>query len=200
MLPPVWLTALAAVPLGIAVLTAGLILYDIYGRNYRQRMMVMEPVWVITAPYFGPAAWCGYRRWDRPNSPLDQQQRSSNPEHGERISVAVGVSHCGAGFTLGDIMGAWIVFAVSSKLCGLALPAEYIADFTLGFALGIAFQYFSIAPMRGLGPRDGITAAIKADTLSLIASRSGRSAGWRSSSSCSSPTRTSPPITPPTGC
>ncbi|MGB0091320.1 MAG: DUF4396 domain-containing protein [Solirubrobacteraceae bacterium] len=69
--------------------------------------------------------------------------------------------------TLGDIIGAWVVFIAGWTLLGLALPAEYFADFTLAFALGIAFQYFAIAPMRGLGVRDGIVAALKADTLSL---------------------------------
>ncbi|MBV9336759.1 MAG: DUF4396 domain-containing protein [Solirubrobacterales bacterium] len=85
------------------------------------------------------------------------------------MSVSVGVSHRGAGCTLGHINGAWVVFAVSWKLPGLTLPGEYIADFTRAFALGILFQYFSIAPMRKLGPREGIVAALKADTLSLTA-------------------------------
>lgn len=61
------------------------------------------------------------------------------------------------------------MLAAGWKLLGLALPAEYIADFTLAFVLGIAFQYFAIGPMRGLGLRDGIIAALKADTLSLTA-------------------------------
>lgn len=39
----------------------------------------------------------------------------------------------------------------------------------LAYLIGIAFQYFSIAPMRGLRLRAGIVAAVKADTLSLIA-------------------------------
>ena len=34
-------------------------------------------------------------------------------------------------------------------------------------AFGIVFQYFAIAPMRGLGLRDGLTAAAKADFISL---------------------------------
>ncbi len=61
------------------------------------------------------------------------------------------------------------MFAAAWRIAELALPAGYVADFTLAFALGIAFQYISIAPMRGLGPREGITAALKADTLSLTA-------------------------------
>lgn len=166
-MPPVWLTVIAWVSLGLAFATAGVILFDIYARGYRQKMAVMEAVWPVTALYFGPLAWWGYRRWGRLNSPKYQKQMRTEPDYGEAVSVGIGVSHCGAGCTLGDIIGAWLVFAVSWELLGLALPAEYIADFALAFILGIAFQYFSIAPMRGLGLRDGIIAALKADTLSL---------------------------------
>ena len=34
---------------------------------------------------------------------------------------------------------------------------------------GIIFQYFAIAPMRGLGLKDGLIAAAKADFISLTA-------------------------------
>ncbi len=85
------------------------------------------------------------------------------------MSVGIGVSHCGAGCTLGDILGAWLVFGLGWELLGLALPVEYVVDFTFAFLLGIAFQYFAIAPMRDLGLRQGIVAALKADTLSLTA-------------------------------
>ena len=44
------------------------------------------------------------------------------------------------------------------------LFAEYIGDYALAVALGIVFQYFAIAPMRGLGLRDGLKAAAKADS------------------------------------
>ena len=168
-MPPTWLTILAWVSLAAAFLTAALILYDIRGRGHRQKMAVMEAVWPVTALYFGPLAWLGYRRWGRLNSPQHQQWTGARPDYGEPVAVAVSVSHCGAGCTLGDIIGEWLVFAVSWKLVGLALPGEYIADFALAFALGIAFQYFAIAPMRGLGVRAGIIAALKADTLSLTA-------------------------------
>ena len=45
------------------------------------------------------------------------------------------------------------------------------------YAAGIAFQYFAIAPMRGLGFKAGVWAAIKADTFSLIAYEVGMF-GW----------------------
>jgi hypothetical protein len=62
-------------------------------------MAVMEAVWPVTALYFGPLAWWGYRRWGRLNSPRYQRQTGAEPEYGERVSVSV-VSHCGAGCTL----------------------------------------------------------------------------------------------------
>ena len=160
---------IAWISLAIASATCGPIVFDIFIRGNRQKMRIMEAVWPVTALYFGLPAWWGHRRWGRLNSPRFQQQSGAEPKYGERVSVAIGVSHCGAGCTLGDIIGAWIVFAIGWELLGLALPAEYIADFTLAFILGIAFQYFSIAPMRNLGLRDGVIAALKADTLSLTA-------------------------------
>lgn len=168
-MPPTWLTAVAWLSLALAWAAALAILLDIFGRGRRQRMRVMEVVWPVTALYFGPLAWFGYRRWGRPNSPRHQARTDVEPDYGEPVSVAIGVSHCGAGCTLGDIVGEWLVFALGWEIAGLALPAEYIADFALAFALGIAFQYFSIAPMRGLGLRAGLVAALKADTLSLAA-------------------------------
>jgi hypothetical protein len=46
--------------------------------------------------------------------------------------------------------------------------AVWLLDFLFAFGLGIVFQYFAIVPMRGLSPGEGIIAALKADTASLI--------------------------------
>jgi hypothetical protein len=168
-MPPRWLTVVAWFALAAALAAALAILYDIVVRGHRQRMWIMDVVWPVTALYLGPLAWWWYRRWGRANSPAYQRATRARPDYGRSASVAIGVSHCGAGCTLGDIVGAWLVFALGWQLLGLALPAEYVADFALAFGLGIVFQFFSIAPMRGLGLRDGLAAALKADTLSLVA-------------------------------
>ena len=42
-----------------------------------------------------------------------------------------------------------------------------IGDYLAALALGIAFQYFAIAPMRGLGLGSGLVEAAKADVASL---------------------------------
>ncbi len=60
---PGWLTAVSWAYLGLAFLCAAVILYDVYGRGYRQRVRVMEAVWPITALYFGPLALLLYYRW-----------------------------------------------------------------------------------------------------------------------------------------
>lgn len=52
---------------------------------------------------------------------------------------------------------------------GTTFGTELVLDYVFAFSLGIVFQYFSIAPMRGLGLKDGIIASVKADFLSLTA-------------------------------
>jgi hypothetical protein len=166
-----WLTIVAWLALGAAFASAGYIGVDIWGRGYRQRMGVMEAVWPITALYFGPLAVWGYHRFGRPTSRkwLSEHDRDRPPDNPGWAAVATGVSHCGAGCTLGDIIAEWVVFALGLQIAGLALFPEYAGDYLLALGLGIAFQYFAIAPMRGLGFRKGIVQAAKADVLSLTA-------------------------------
>ncbi|HLG97887.1 MAG TPA: DUF4396 domain-containing protein [Bryobacteraceae bacterium] len=81
----------------------------------------------------------------------------------------VGDSHCGAGCTLGDFAGEWIVFLTGLTVAGSVLWADYAIDFLFAYLLGLVFQYFAIAPMRNLSGWPGIKAAIKADTIPLVA-------------------------------
>ena len=169
--PPTWLVWVSWLSLGVAVLSAADILIDIYLRQRRQKMPVMEAVWPVTALYFGPVASIAYRHWGRPQSSrwLREQGLEEPPDRPFWTKVAVGVSHCGAGCTLGDIVAEWVVFALAFQIAGMALFPEYIADYLLALLFGVAFQYFAIAPMRGLGFRKGIVQAAKADVLSLTA-------------------------------
>jgi Domain of unknown function (DUF4396) len=50
---------------------------------------------------------------------------------------------------------------------GEKMFAVWILDFVLAFVFGIAFQYFTIKPMRNLSVRDGLVEALKADTLTV---------------------------------
>ncbi len=170
-MPAPWLTALAWAALVVALLSAALLAFDIWARGYRQPMAVMGVVWPVTALYFGPLALWGYRRFGRPTSRrwLEQHEREEPPDKPGWAVTATGVSHCGAGCTLGDIIAEFVVFALAITVAGEALWAEYVGDYLLAVTFGLAFQYFAIAPMRGLGFRKGIVAALKADILSLTA-------------------------------
>ncbi len=93
------------------------------------------------------------------------------------VMMATEVSHCGAGCALGDVISEFVIFAAALTIAGLTLGAEYLGDYALALILGIVFQYFAIAPMRGLGVRDGLIAAAKADFISLTAFETGLF-GW----------------------
>lgn len=170
-MPPTWLVVLSWVFLAGAFASAAVIAADIFLRGYRQPMRVMEAVWPVTALYLGPLAVWGYAAWGRPRSRrwLGDHGRDEPPGKPGWATTAVGVSHCGAGCTLGDIVAEFAVFGLAVTLAGERLFAEYVGDYVLAIALGLVFQYFAIAPMRGLGLREGIAAAAKADIASLTA-------------------------------
>jgi Domain of unknown function (DUF4396) len=172
-LPPQWLSALATASVALGFFSTAVTIAMVAARP--QKMKIMQLVWPITALYWGPAAPWGLSRYGAPPISQAASRRAQEAEHQGRDSkpfwaaVAVAVTHCGAGCTLGDIFGEWLVYAFGWKLFGRVLYAEFLVDFSLAYLLGIFFQYFTIAPMRGLGLKDGIIAAIKADTASIVA-------------------------------
>jgi hypothetical protein len=165
---PTWLTVLAWISLATAFVCAGLIATEIFVRGYRQHVWIMDVVWPLTALYSGPLGWCAYRRWGRLNSPRYQHQTGGGCQHPFSVSVGMSDTHCGAGCALGDVISEWALFAVGATIAGVALWPEFIADFALAFIFGIAFQYFAIVPMRHLSVREGVIAALKSDTLSVL--------------------------------
>ena len=194
---PIWLTILAWIYLSLCFVCAGVLVYDIFVNQRRQPMGVMDVVFPITALYFGPFAVAFYWRWARAprRATADSQtadvampsmamaanvqsqsfseshrmgDSNSFPEDRPRwVVMATECSHCGSGCTLGDVIAEFAIFALGLTIAGLTLPVEYIGDYLFAVGLGIVFQYFAIAPMRGLGLRDGVKAAAKADLVSL---------------------------------
>lgn len=123
---PLWLTVLAWVSLGVAFACALAIMLDLLS-GHRQQMWIMNLVWPINALYAGPLALWAYFRIGRLSA---QRRMQEGKRHGEEPasqrkpfwqSVSVGVSHCGAGCTLGDIIGSWIVFAGGLTIAGMSL-------------------------------------------------------------------------------
>ncbi len=91
---------------------------------------------------------------------------------------------------LGWFIYARAVFAGLWAIAGAALAGVH-RRLTFAWVLKLLFQYFAIKPMSGLAPREALARAIGADTLTVVAFELGCSAGRRSCSSCSFPTRTS---------
>jgi hypothetical protein len=102
---------------------------------------------------------------------LKREGSSTEDAQLRRWHVANADSHCGAGCTLGDITGEWIVYALGPwMIAGATVWPEIILDFPLAWAFGIVFQYFTIIPMRqNVGRLQGLWLAIRADTLSIVA-------------------------------
>jgi hypothetical protein len=165
------LVAIAWTSLGLAAVCALIIVIDI-AAGRRQHMAVMNVVWPLTALYGGPLALWAYFSFGRGMKPMPahEHHEMNHPKHPMWQSALVGSTHCGAGCMLGDVLVEGGLFLLAaSALLGSALLTSYVLDFIAAYLLGMVFQYFAIVPMRKLSPGEGIRAAIKADTFSLIA-------------------------------
>lgn len=192
---PEWLHILSWAYLSLCFLCSAVIIVDeVRGP---QKMMVMNLVWPITAIYGGPVALLGYfksaPKMTRRHMKQMKQQVEAELQRDEmrgarqmpensvesgptREQVAVGVSHCGAGCTLGDIGAEWWVFLMSLTFAGGDFQTRILLDFLLAWTFGVFFQYFTITPMRGLSFGKGLVAAIRVDTLSIVAFQVGMTA------------------------
>ncbi|HZT25497.1 MAG TPA: DUF4396 domain-containing protein [Pseudolabrys sp.] len=177
---PVWLHALSVGALILGGVCALIIVADIFNRP--QHMAIMNAVWPLVALFAGPIALWAYFAYGR----LAARAMAAVPNGGEPpstrltpfpVAVGEGTAHCGAGCTLGDILAEWLCFAAPAIALAFGwrsvfseeMFAVWVVDYIFAFSFGIAFQYFSIAPMRGLSFWPGLLAALKADTLSLTA-------------------------------
>jgi hypothetical protein len=165
---PIWLHALSITSLLLALICSAVIAADVM--RHPQHMWIMNLVWPIAglfASVFTLAAYFTYGR-------VGGHRHARKPF---AVSVGEGATHCGAGCALGDICAEALAYAFPAiavwfgwqTLFSEKMFAVWILDFLLAFGFGIVFQYFAIAPMRGLSFWPGLMAALKADTLSLTA-------------------------------
>lgn len=79
---------------------------------------------------------------------------------------------------MGDAVGVPIVVLTALTVAGSTLFAHYAVEFILAYVFGIIFQFYAMYPMnKEQGAMQSIKAAIKADSLSLIAFEIGMF-GW----------------------
>lgn len=179
---PTWLIIVAAVSLIVAGICCLVIILDIWV-GHRQHMWIMNLVWPITALYAGPVALLAYftvGRLSTHQAMMAAKERGEEPPGKKKPfwqSVALGATHCGAGCTLGDIVAEWLTVALPVFLFGHKIFGSWAVDYGFAYAFGIAFQYYTIKPMRNLSVGQGLWAAVKADTLSLTSWQVGMY-GW----------------------
>ncbi len=179
---PHWFHLLSIVALVLGFSTAGVITIDAV--RHPQHMWIMNVVWPVVA-LFGTVlttwAYFRYGRLATMEAAMTANSEGCEPsgkiETPFPVMVGKGTLHCGSGCTLGDICAEWLAFAFPSIavwfgwhwLFSEKMFAVWMLDFIFAFAIGIAFQYFTIVPMRHLKMAQGIWAALKADALSLTA-------------------------------
>ncbi len=179
---PVWLHVLAVTSLLAGFACAVIIAVDEAGDP--QHMWIMNVVWPMTALFAGVLALIGYRVYGKlaarsrvAPAMARNQKMPSQAETPFAAMVAKGAAHCGSGCALGDICAEWLAYLVPAVAVWLGwhsifadkIFAVWVLDYILAFLFGIAFQYFTITPMRGLSVGQGLIQAVKADTLSLSA-------------------------------
>jgi len=169
---PLWFTVVALTSLLIGLECAAWTAVDVLRRP--QPMRVMAVVWPVTMLFAGLLGLAFYMSHGR-------AEAKTGGDHDEDasigVSVAKGTSHCGAGCALGDLIAEWLAFAIPAvaMLGGWGwifedkMFAVWVIDFVLAFVIGIAFQYFAIAPMRDQPRRRSLRDALKADTFSILA-------------------------------
>ena len=179
---PVWLHVLSISYIALGFISAMIICADLW--RHPQHMWIMNAVWPLTA-LFGTVwilwQYYAYGRLASHRRMHASMERDEEPPSKRftpfPVVVANGALHCGSGCVVGDICAEWLVFAVPAVAVAFGwhsvfsdkIFAVWIVDYLFAYAFGIVFQYFTIAPMRGLPFGEGIVAAIKADTLSLTA-------------------------------
>jgi hypothetical protein len=175
---PGWLTAVSWVFVSLALLCAAAILYDVYGRGYRQRTSVMSVVWPITALYFGPLALPAYYRWGRPRSEKWQKEHGSAPEKSLPVAAATGGTPGGAASAIGHVLGVPLVVFLGLTIAGQALWVMILFIAIIATVLLFAFEYyFSTVPTRGLSRGKGLGVALLIALVTVLAFDVGMG-GW----------------------
>ena len=175
---PAWLTTVSWIFLGLALVSAGILLYDIYGRGYRQRLRAMEVVWVTSALYLGPLAVLAYSRWGRPRSEKWQDEHGDAPEKSLPVAAATGGLTGGAASALAHVVGVPLVVLSGLTIAGLDLWAMILVIAVMATALLFAFEYFfSTARERELAPARGLGVALLIALVTVLAFDVGMG-GW----------------------
>lgn len=126
-------------------------------------MIIMNIVWPLTGLYFPIIGIIGYYT-------LGKEKQNNQTQKNKPFwqSVIISTTHCSAGCSLGNLIGAPIVFLIGITFFNNELATTLIIEFILAYVFGLLFQYFHME-IKHDHPITDLKNAIKADTLSLVA-------------------------------
>ena len=155
----------------ISVIQFFVILIDIV--KSPQKMFIMNIVWPLTGLYFPILGIIGYYSLGKTNNDSHSHHSHSHHSHSHHSkpfwqSVTISTTHCSAGCSLGNLIGAPIIFLFGITFFNNELATTLITEFILAYIFGLLFQYFHME-IKHDHPFADLMDAIKADTLSLIA-------------------------------
>lgn len=168
---PEWLTPVAWVFIGSAILTAVIIAVDVYGRGRRHQTTASEVIWISSALYLGPFSLPLYGRHGR--------TRAASADHGpaarraQSSPVVTGLPGGGAS-ALAHLAGVPLVLASGLTIAGIDLWVMILVIGALAILILIGFER-SAGTSRGR--RVGVGAAIGAAVLTVLAFDIGMG-GW----------------------
>jgi len=155
-----WLTPASWVFVGIALLSAAYIAYDILGRGHRQGVGAMNLVWPATALYFGPLAIWAYLNYGRPRSKKWQAEHGAVPEKDLSTAALTGGTPGGAASFIGHVIGVPLVVLSGVTIAGLDLWAMIATVAVIAVAFLFAYEFFfSTVPTRRLSGGQGVGVA-----------------------------------------
>lgn len=185
------------------MLAAAFIARDLF--RHPQPMRIMNAVWILTGLWAGLLGLWAYYNFGRAVSPPCKEMRNMKGMAMRRMemksttgmhmpqmagmdmpmdrsrphwqSVVLSTLHCGAGCTLADMLGEWLLYLIPITIGGSLIAGGWVVDYLLALAIGIGFQYAAIRGMEHISRSKALAHAAKADLLSLTAWQVGMY-GW----------------------
>lgn len=140
----------------VGLLSAAVMLHDIYVRRFRQDRVAMEAVWAITALYLGPIALLAYFAWGRTNSAKGRVPDSARQKR-RWAQAFTGGTPGGAAATVAHFIGVPLVVASGLTIAGINLWVLIIVIALLAIVLLFLFEKFAAGMTTG---RAFLTAAM----------------------------------------
>ena len=164
----------------IGVISAIIILIDVT-RN-PQQMKIMNAVLPINDLWSGQFILWGYSTLGKHRKmKIDMSMESMKMDHMDMKmndskynrfwqGIVVDALHCGAGYSLSDLVGSWIFYyLLSFSILNQKIFGEWLFDYILALIIGVLFQYAAISPMMNGTIGHKLFQAFKIDFWSLTA-------------------------------